>query len=129
MLLDACITLDGTEDLEFEGAARIQLARYLSDTPPISCLEGACAQDRYKPLIYKGAIAVAATDWQGYITRMTMQSQSVRSVASMLAALGARAVRVRGNGFKEQGRWVLPLNEFDPKDYQQFDSEEDGDGE
>jgi hypothetical protein len=36
----------------------------------------------------------------------------------MLAAIGAVAFRLRGTGFKEQGRWALPASEFDPSAYQ-----------
>jgi hypothetical protein len=53
-----------------------------------------------------------------------MQNVSVKSVAAMLAAIGGQPVRVRPRGVKEQSRWALPVNEFDPKDYSQFNSED-----
>jgi hypothetical protein len=40
----------------------------------------------------------------------------------MLAALNAHAVRVRGTVFSES-RWALPVNEFDPNDYDSSGSE------
>jgi hypothetical protein len=35
----------------------------------------------------------------------------------MLKALGGKHIRVRGSRHKEQSRWSLPINEFDPEDY------------
>jgi hypothetical protein len=117
MMLDACTVVEGTDDLELEGAARIQIAKYLAESQFIQ-INDANAQDRYKPTVYKDRIAISATDLQSYINRTTMQNHSVRGVATMVAALGGEAVRVRGNSFKEQGRWALPVAEFDPSDYQ-----------
>jgi len=129
MFLDACTVMEGTDDLELEGAARIQIEKYLSENPLIASLDGASAHDRYKPVVDKGRIAVSASDIQNYISRTSAQNISVKSVAAMLAALGAQSVRVRHRGVKEQGRWALPLNEFDPKDYPQANPEDDGDAE
>jgi hypothetical protein len=42
----------------------------------------------------------------------------------MLGALGGKSIRVRGQKFKEQGRWVLPLDQFDPAEYSQRKTEE-----
>jgi hypothetical protein len=50
-------------------------------------------------------------------------------VAAMIASIGGKAVRLRRHGFKEQSRWALPVEEFDPKDYPQHHGEDDGDGE
>jgi hypothetical protein len=116
-MLDGCTVVEGTEDLEFEGAARIQIDKYLSENPFIPTLEGTTANEKLKPVIYQGKIAVSATDLQTYINKSTAQSYSVKASAAMLAALGAQAVRVRGRGFKEQGRWSLPADEFDPQSY------------
>ncbi len=35
----------------------------------------------------------------------------------MLAAIGGQQERVRGKRFKEQSRWLLPVEKFDPIDY------------
>ena len=118
MMLDACTVVEGTEDLELEGLARIQIARYLSEAQFIPSPKGATEQDRYKPVIEKGKFAVSALDIQTYLMRATSQSVTVKSVAAMLAAVGAVAFRLRGPGFKEQGRWALPVPEFNPSDYQ-----------
>jgi hypothetical protein len=50
-----------------------------------------------------------------------LQNLSVKAIAGMLAAVGAKSMRVRGQGFKEQSRWVLPPEEFDPLEYQPHD--------
>jgi hypothetical protein len=122
MILDACTVVEGTDDLEFEGAARIQIDRYLSENPCIRTLEGATAHDKLKPVIYQGKIAVSATDLQTFINKLTSQNYSVKVAAAMLAALNAHAVRVRGTVFSES-RWALPVNEFDPNDYDSSGSE------
>ena len=61
-------------------------------------------------------IAVCASDFQLYLNKTGAQGISVRAVVAMLSAVGAKHERVRGN-FKEQSRWMLPLDEFDPADY------------
>jgi hypothetical protein len=129
-LLDACTVVECTDDLEMKGAARIQIARYLAENPLILSLAGAAAQDLYKPLLHNGQIAISSTDLVTHINRVNSQNLSAKSAAAMLAALGAKAERVRGRGFKEQSRWVLPLDEFDPADFSHTYSNEDGrDGE
>jgi hypothetical protein len=52
------------------------------------------------------------------------QILSVKAVALLLGALGGKSIRVRGQKFKEQGRWVLPLDQFDPAQYSQRKTEE-----
>jgi hypothetical protein len=128
MILDACTEVEGTDDLELEGSARIQIAKYLADGPFIPTLNGVTAQDLHRSMVYKGRIVISATDFQTYINRTTMQNHSVRYVAAMIAVVGGEAVRVRGNSFKEQSRWALPVAEFDPAAYQ-VHQEADGDGE
>ena len=117
MMLDACTVVDGTEDLDSEGAARIQIDKYLAENACIPTLEGTTAHDKHKPVIHQDKIAVSATDLQIYINKSTGQNCSVRAAVGMLLALGAQAVRVRGRRFKEQGRWTLPVAEFDPQNY------------
>jgi hypothetical protein len=119
MMLDACTVVEGTDDLEFEGAARVQIDKYLSENPYIPTLEGTTAHDKLKPVVHQDKITVSATDLQIYINISTGQNYSVKAAAAMLAALGAQAVRVRGHGFREQSRWALPVSEFNPNDYGQ----------
>ncbi len=41
----------------------------------------------------------------------------MKAIASMLAAIGARNIQVKGKTFKPQSRWLLPVEEFDPADF------------
>ena len=100
-----------------EGAARIQITKYLAEVPFIPAVVGTTLQERYRPIVYRGRIAISASDMQTYLMRATSQNVSVKSVAAMLAAARAVAFRLRGAGFKEQGRWALSVAEFDPREY------------
>ena len=116
MLLDACQVDEGTEEVEWEGAARMYLQHYLSETGFIPSVEDQRIQDQRRPMVIDGKITVCAGDLQVYVNKTTFQALSVKAVAGMLSALGAKSTRHRGARFKEQSRWVLP-EEFDPADY------------
>jgi hypothetical protein len=128
MMLNACTVIEGTDDLEFEGAARIQIEKYLADNPCIPSLKETTGQDRHRPIVWRGQIVVHSTDVQAYINRTTMQNQSVRQAAAILTGLGALAVRVRSLSFQEQNRWALPTAKFPPPE-EVPDSLEEADGE
>jgi len=117
-MLDACIIEQGTEEMEWEGAARMYLQHYLSETGFIPCIEGQRLQDQRRPMVIDGKVAVCTSDLQIYVNKTTFQNLSVKAVAGMLSALGAMSIRVRGPKFKDQSRWVLPLSEFEPDEYQ-----------
>jgi hypothetical protein len=117
MLLNACIEEQGSEELQYEGAALMHIGQYLTETVFIPSLDGQIAQNLRKPLMREGLITVCASDLQMYINKTTLQNLSVRAVAAMLFAIGAKMIRVRGKKIREQGRWELPLDEFDPTDY------------
>jgi hypothetical protein len=53
-----------------------------------------------------GSITICASDLQNYVNRTTFQSLSVKAIAGMLSALGAKSVRARGVKFKDQSRWA-----------------------
>ena len=38
-------------------------------------------------------------------------------VAEQLSAIGAQSIRVRGAKIREQGRWLLPVDQFEPADF------------
>ena len=116
-MLDACIIEEGSEEMEFEGAARMYVAQYLSETAFIPSIEAQTVQNARKPTVINGQITICASDIQFYINKTTFQNLSVKAVVSMLAALGAKSVRVRGAKFREQSRWVLPESEFKPCEY------------
>jgi hypothetical protein len=124
VMLDACIIEQGGEENEWEGAARMYVAQYLSETGFIDTIEGQPVQSQRKPIVLEGKVAICASDIQMYINKTMLQMLSVKAVASMLGALGGKSIRVRGQKFKEQGRWVLPLDQFDPAEYSPGKKEE-----
>lgn len=123
LMLDACVVEEGGEELEWEGAIRMYLSQYLPQTTFISSIEGQISQNSRMPMVRDGRITVCAGELHMFITRTTQQIFSVRSVASMLSAIGARMVRVRGKKVREQSRWALPVEEFNPDDYEVSESE------
>ncbi len=116
-MLDACIVEQGGEENEWEGAARMYVAQYLSETGFIDALEGQPFQNQRKPILLDGKVGICASDLQMYINKTTFQNLSIKAVASMLGALGGKSIRVRGAKFKEQSRWMLPVDQFDPAEY------------
>jgi hypothetical protein len=116
-MLDACIVEQGGEEIEWEGAARMYVAHYLSETGFIDTLEGQQVQNQRKPILLDGKVAICASDLQMYVNKTTFQNLSIKAVASMLGVLGGKSIRVRGARFKEQSRWILPVDEFDPVEY------------
>jgi hypothetical protein len=126
-LLDACIVDEGGEEVEWEGAARMYVAQYLSETGFIETVEKQMVQNQRKPMVIDGHIAICASDLQIYIGRTMFQTLTVKAVGLMLKALGGKHIRVRGSKHKEQSRWCLPINEFDPEDYSATAHREDSD--
>jgi hypothetical protein len=124
MMLNAVIEEDGGEELEVEGAARIYITQYLSETAFIPCIESQSAQDARRPMVYEGHIAISSSHLQMYVNKTTLQNLSVIEIVGMLSAFGAKSARVRGPKFKEQSRWLLPQKEFDPADYAKSDIDE-----
>jgi hypothetical protein len=116
-MLDALTVEDGGEETDFVGAMRMYLDHYLSETPFIESIGGEPIQTRRKPTTIEGQLAICASDLQSYINKTFNENHSVKAVASMLAALGASSTRIRNVRLRDQSRWVLPLNEFDPKDF------------
>ena len=121
-MLDACIVEEGSEELYQEGAARMHVGQHLTETAFIASIEEQTAQETRRPMVRDGRITVCASDLQAYINKTTQQNLPVRAVAAMLSAIGATTVRIRGRKIKEQSRWELPLNEFDPGDYPSSES-------
>jgi hypothetical protein len=117
MLLDACIVEQGPEEMDFEGAARMYVMQYLQETGRIETIEGQTVQNSRRPMIIDGKITICTSDLQTYVNRTTFQNLSIKAIAALLGALGAKGMRVRGAKFKEQSRWALPVDEFDPREY------------
>jgi len=119
VMLDALIETEGGVETEFEGSMRVYLGHYLAETAFIPSIEGQPSHAIRRPMLIDGHIAVNSLDLQLYINKTFGQNLSVKAVASMLSAIGARSMRVRGPKIREQGRWLLPLDEFDPADFTQ----------
>jgi hypothetical protein len=117
MLLDALTVTEGGEETDLRGAIKLYINHYLSETPFIPSIEGQAIQTIRKPTIINDQIAICASDLQPHINKTFGQNHSIKAVASMLAAIGAMSIRVRGARFREQSRWLLPASEFDPADY------------
>ncbi|MGD0775060.1 MAG: hypothetical protein ABSC05_19770 [Candidatus Solibacter sp.] len=125
VLLDACIVEQGGEEIEWEGAARMYVAHYLAETGFIDTLEGQQVQNQRKPILLDGKVAICTSDLQMYVNKTTFQNLSIKAVASMLGVLGGKSIRVRGAKFKEQSRWILPVDQFDPAEYSPHKEETD----
>jgi len=116
-MLDALIEQEGGVETEFEGSMRVYLGHYLAETAFIPSIEGQPSHAIRRPMLIDGHIAVNSLDLQLYVNKTFAQNLSVKAVASMLSAIGARSIRVRGPKIREQGRWLLPLDQFDPTEF------------
>jgi hypothetical protein len=116
-MLDALIEREGGVEAEFEGAMRVYLGHYLTETAFIPDIEGQPSHAIRRPMIMGEQIAVNSVDLQLYLNKTFGQNLSVKAIASMLSAIGARSIRVRGAKIREQGRWLLPVDQFDPADF------------
>lgn len=114
----ACFDEEGPIEAKWEDSARDAVGRYLEDNGFIEDIATAHPNYRGKPIIKNGQIAINTTDFHGWINRTTFQNMSVKALASQLAAMGAVQKRVTGKGFREQSRWLLPIEHFNPADYQ-----------
>ena len=128
-MLDACTVSEGRDDLKLKGSALMYIEQYLAAIPPLPSTENLTKGNLLNPVIDKGRVAISSTELQIFINRKTSQNLSVIKVAAMIAAIGGKAVRLRRHGLKEQSRWALPVEEFNPEDCQQHHGEDDGDGE
>jgi hypothetical protein len=129
VMLDACIVEQGSVEMEWEGAARTYVAQYLAETGFIESIDGQTVQNQRKPMVIDGRIAINASDLQIYVNKTTFQNLSVKAIASMLSVMGGKQVRVRGQRFREQSRWLLPVEQFDPSEYSARGQEETHAGE
>jgi hypothetical protein len=126
MMLDALYVMEGTEEMQWEGAARMYLQHYLVETNPIPAIEGQRLQEQRKPMVIDGRISVCASSVLNYVNKTWFQNLSVKNIAGMMAAIGAESRRVRSSKHKDQTRWLLPLEEFNPADYPRGGGNGDG---
>jgi hypothetical protein len=125
MLLDALTVTDGGEENDLRGAARLYLDHYLSESSFIDSIEDQPVQSLRKPTVYDGHIAICTSDLQPHINKVFGHNLSLKAVASMLAAIGATNIRIRGSKFRDQSRWLLPQHEFPPSRYLAAELEEE----
>jgi hypothetical protein len=116
-MLHACFDEQGPIEAQWESAARDTVARYLEDNGFIDDISTAQPQYRGKPVVILGRIAINTTDFHTWINKTTFQALSVKALASMLSAMGAEQMTVPVKR-REQSRWLLPIEYFDPADYQ-----------
>jgi len=118
-MLNALIEIEGGVETEFEGSMRAYLGQYLAETAFIPSIEGQPSHAVRRPMIHNEHIAVNSLDLQLYLNKTLGQNLSAKAIASMLSAIRAQSIRVRGRRIREQGRWLLPLDLFDPNDFMQ----------
>jgi len=116
-MLDALIECEGGVEAEFEGAMRVNLGHYLTETAFIPSIEGQPSHAIRRPMVMGEQIAVNSVDLQLYLNKTFGLNLSVKAIASMLSAIGAQSIRVRGAKIREQGRWLLPVDQFEPADF------------
>jgi len=117
VMLDALIEREGGIETEFEGSMRVNLGHYLTETAFIPAIEGQPSHAIRRPMIIGDQIAINSIDLQLYLTKTFGLNLSVKAIASMLSAIGAQSIRVRGARIREQGRWLLPIDQFVPADF------------
>jgi len=116
-MLDALIETEGGDETDFKGSIRMYVNQYLTDTGFIETIEDQHPGLLRCPTIIDGRIAICSSDLQQHVNKNFSQALSVKAIASMLAAIGARNIQVKGKTFKPQSRWLLPVEEFDPADF------------
>ena len=52
-----------------------------------------------------------------HVNKAFFLSLTVKAIAQMLTVLGAQSVRIRGARLRDQSRWLLPKDLFDPADF------------
>jgi hypothetical protein len=116
---------EGPIEANWEASARDTVGRYLECNHFIEDVASAHPQYRGRPIVKWGRIAINTTDFHGWINRTTFQNMSVKALASMLSAMGAEQKRVTGK-HREQSRWLLPLEHFNPADYEKAAEQREG---
>lgn len=111
-MLHAVSVEDGGDEAFLDGAAKMYVDRYLSETPFIDAEQEQPFQSKYKPTVYEGQIAVRAQDFQQHINRVWGENRPIKEVTAMLSALGAKSLRLKRTPLRDQSRWLLPADAF-----------------
>lgn len=116
-MLDALIEQEGGDETDCVGVTKMYLTRYLTETAFIPSIETQPIQSIRKPTVIDGHVAISASDLQMHVNKAFFLSLTVKALAQMLTVLGARSVRIRGARLRDQSRWLLPKDVFDPADF------------
>ncbi len=116
MMMGALTIVDGGEETEFEGAARLHLRNYLTD---VHFLDADAVQTNVRsqgPVVIDGQITICLLAFLRYLNK-NGESYSTKIVASMLTAIGCVNKRPKSGCIRDQSRWYLPQIEFAPDNY------------
>jgi len=116
-MLDALTEQEGGDETDTVGVAKMYLTRYLTESAFIPSIETQPIQSIRKPTVIDGHVAISASDLQMHVNKAFFLSLTVKAIAQMLTVLGARSVRIRGARLRDQSRWLLPKDLFDPADF------------
>jgi len=117
-MLHACFDEQGPIEAQLVGGIRDTVENYLEHNHFIDDIATADSEYRRKPVVILGRVAINTTDLQSWIAKSTTsQPLSVKALASLLNAMGATPMTVPVKR-REQSRWLLPIEHFDPADYQ-----------
>jgi hypothetical protein len=117
MILNALTVEDGGDEASLVGAAKLYVERYLAETRFIDAEKDETYQNRFKPTVYEGQIAVRSQELQQHINKTWNVNRPLKEIAAMLSALGANSMRLKRTALRDQSRWLLPLSEFAPAAY------------
>lgn len=116
-LLSACVEIQSGDELFNEGAARFYIGHYLDDVGFIPSIEDQPLNRKRQPMVRTGRITICLFDLQAHIHKTMMQNLPPQKLANLMSTLGAKSVRIRAKK-RDQYRWELPVEEFDPADYE-----------
>ena len=117
-MLHACFDEQGPIEAQLVGGIRDTVESYLENNQFIEDIATAPPEYRRKPVVILDRVAINTTDLQSWIAKTTTsQALSVKALASLLNAMGAVQMTVPVKR-REQSRWLLPIEHFEPADYQ-----------
>jgi hypothetical protein len=116
-MLDALTEQEGGDETDTVGVTKMYPTRYLTESAFIPSIETQPIQSIRKPTAIDGHVAVSASDLQMHVNKAFFLSLTVKAIAQMLTVLGAKSVRIRGARLRDQSRWLLPKDLFDPADF------------
>jgi hypothetical protein len=123
-MLNALTIIDGGDEMDLTGAARIHVEDYLSQAPFLDPLADADRRVGRGPIVIDGEIAISSTDFRLHMIKTSGETYSIPTVVSMLVALGARHHRSKAGPSRDQSRWLLPAHTFPASSYLPVPQEE-----